>query len=175
MHRVELLVFGFVFAPKVPSMGSLGREPEVLWDPYHFSLWRRLFGVGGKAGVCGFAAWGNFVGGLPPFRWPLPWPLPIAALLGRGIRSALLRGGILLAACRHYVGLSPGPSPSLRFWGGEFGRLCCVGEFWWRLAAISLASPLAPPHRCAFGEGNSVGFAFWLGFVFASDVNLETG
>ncbi len=129
MHRVELLVFGFVFAPKVPSMGSLGREPEVLWDPYHFSLWRRLFGVGGKAGVCGFAAWGNFVGGLPPFRWPLPWPLPIAALLGRGIRSALLRGGILLAACRHCVGLSPGPSPSLRFWRGEFGRLCLLVGF----------------------------------------------
>ncbi len=42
-----------------------------------------------QSGGCGFAAWGNFVGGLPPFRWPLPWPLPIAALLGRGNRLAL--------------------------------------------------------------------------------------
>jgi hypothetical protein len=31
----------------------------------------------------------------------------------------------------------------------------------WRLAAISLASPLAPPHRFAFGEGYAAGI--WRG------------
>ena len=45
-----------------------------------------------------------------------------------GLRLCCGRG-ILLAACRHFVGLSPGPSPSLRFWGGEFGRLCLLVGF----------------------------------------------
>ncbi len=89
---------GFVFAPKVPALGSLWRlcreavALEVGWAPPFFSFWRRPLAVGGKAGDCGFAAWGDFVGGLPPFRWPLPWPLPIASLLGRGIELDFGRG-----------------------------------------------------------------------------------
>ncbi len=43
--------------------------------------------------------------------------------------------GLLVAACRLFCGLSPGPSPSLRFWGGVgswllergIGRLCRLG------------------------------------------------
>ncbi len=45
------LPVGFVFAPKVPTIGSLGREPEVGWSPTVYSLWRRPLAVGAKAAV----------------------------------------------------------------------------------------------------------------------------
>ncbi len=90
---------GFVFAPKVPSVGSLGREPEVGLAPPFFRF-------GGDR---------------------------LRSAAKRGF-AALLRGGILLA-CKGSVSLS----------ASEEGA--------------SDMLPLAPPHRCAFGEGKSVGGA----------------
>ncbi len=60
------------------------------------------------------------------------WVVPIVyslwrrppAVGGKAGMGGFAAWGILLAALRHFVGLSPGPSPSLRFWGGVIVWLC---------------------------------------------------
>ncbi len=113
-------------------MGSLGREPEVGWFPPFFSLWRRPLAVGAKAGGCGFAAWGIFVGGLPPFLSPHPLPLLHSLLIrdfkghGEGeIGRLCLPTWVLFSRRRCRLWVASGGSPRL---GGSHRFFRFVGD-----------------------------------------------
>ncbi len=69
---------------------------------------------GPRAAVCREAI-APEVGWFPTFFFALAATVWVG---GKACGCGFVGGGILLAALRHFVGLSPGPSPSLRLWGG---------------------------------------------------------
>ena len=75
---------GFVFAPKVPSVGSLGREPEVEVRPTVFSLWRRLFGSAAKRGLVALLR-GLYCWGIWRRRRVVDSPVPISGRARDGL------------------------------------------------------------------------------------------
>ena len=88
---IHCWLYALLFAPKVPYVGSIGREPEVGGFPILFALAVTACGRR-QGGVGGFAAGGIFCGGLPPFRWPLPDP-PHRFAFGEGVLQLVVTFG----------------------------------------------------------------------------------
>ncbi len=95
----------WVFAPKVPSVGSRGRKPVVGWPPHQFPLLRRALAVGAKAEI----------GALPCHCWVFCWRL-----------AAIFCG---LSPC------APSPSPSLSEILKAIGEGGYVGVADWEASA----------------------------------------